>query len=96
MPHPITGRHALYALGHGAHGIRGWPEAEALDLIDELKRHALAEHHIYRHRYAVGDVVVWDTMQTMHCATPIGLPGQGADPRLLWRISVRGRPRIYR
>ena len=74
-PHPVTGRKALYALGHGAHGVRGWPEEEGLALIESLKTHVLQERFIYRHRYAVGDVVVWDTMATMHRATPIGIAG---------------------
>ena len=95
-PHPVTGRKALYALGHGAHGVRGWPEEEGLALIESLKTHVLQERFIYRHRYAEGDVVVWDTMATMHRATPIGIAGRDADPRLLWRISVRGVPAVCR
>ena len=67
-------------------------EAEAL--LDELKDHALQERHIYRHKYAVGDLAVWDTLQTMHAATPIGAATSKADSRLLWRISVRGRPAV--
>ena len=69
MRHPVTGRKALYALGHGAHAIRGMPDAEAEALLDALEDHALQERHIYRHRYAVGDRVVWDNLQTMHAAT---------------------------
>lgn len=95
MPHPITGRKALYALGHGAYAIEGMPDAEAGALLDALKDHALQERHIYRHRYSVGDLVVWDTLQTMHAATPIGVATSKADSRLLWRISVRGRPAVH-
>ena len=95
MPHPITGRKALYALGHGAYAIKGMPDAEAGALLDALKDHALQERHIYRHRYSVGDLVVWDTLQTMHAATPIGVATSKADSRLLWRISVRGRPAVH-
>ena len=50
MPHPVTGRKALYALGHGAHAIEGMAVAEAEALLDELKDHALEERHIYRHK----------------------------------------------
>lgn len=95
MPHPVSGRRALYALGHGAYGIRGMPDDEAGDLIDSLKNHALDESRIYRHHYRVGDLVVWDTLQTMHCATPIDIASGRSDARLLWRISVRGLPRIH-
>ena len=95
MRHPITGRRTLYALGHGAYDIKDLPDREAEALLDELKDHALQERHIYRHRYAVGDLVVWDTLQTMHAATPIDVATSGEDSRLLWRISVRGRPAVY-
>ena len=95
MRHPITGRRTLYALGHGAYAIKGMPEREGEALLDTLKDHALQERHIYRHRYSVGDLVVWDTLQTMHAATPIDVATSNADSRLLWRISVRGRPAVY-
>ncbi len=95
LPHPITGRKALYALGHGAYAIRDMPDGEADELIETLKDHVLQEQYIYRHQYAVGDLVVWDTFQTMHSATPIDVATSDANSRLLWRISIRGRPHIY-
>ncbi|ETW98263.1 MAG: hypothetical protein ETSY1_19465 [Candidatus Entotheonella factor] len=95
MAHPVTGRKVLYALGHGAYGIKGMPEPEAEDFIDDLKTHVLQERYIYRHKYEVGDLAVWDTFQTMHSAVPIDVATSEADSRLLWRISVRGKPSIY-
>ncbi len=95
MRHPITGRKTLYALGHGAYAIKGMPDGEAETLLDALKEHALQERHIYRHKYSVGDLVVWDTLQTMHAATPIDIAMSNGDARLLWRISVRGRPAVH-
>ena len=95
MEHPITGTNALYAFGHGMHGIEGWDEAEAMALIEELKNFAAQERFIYRHPYRVGDVVLWDTFQTMHRGTPIDVPTGVGDSRLLWRISVRGKPEVY-
>ena len=93
--HPVTGRKALYALGHGAYAIRGMPDDEGEAFLDSLKDHVIQERHIYRHKYAVGDLVVWDTLQTMHAATPIDAATSKADSRLLWRISVRGRPAVH-
>ena len=95
MRHPITGRKVLYALGHGAYAIKGMPGDEAEALLDALKDHVLQERHIYRHKYSVGDLVVWDTLQTMHAATLIDIATTESDARLLWRISVRGRPAIH-
>lgn len=94
-PHPVTGRKALYALGHGAHAVKGLPDDEGLALIESLKAHALQERFIYRHRYRVGDLTIWDTLATMHRATPIDVPRSPSDARLLWRISVRGKPTIH-
>lgn len=95
LSHPITGRKALYALGHGAYGIKDMPQTAAEDLIAELKDHVLQEKYIYRHKYDVGDIAVWDTFQTMHSAVPIEAATSETDARLLWRISIRGKPRIY-
>ena len=95
MRHPTTGRKTLYALGHGAYAIKGMPDGEAEALLDTLKDHVLQERHIYRHKYSVGDLVVWDTLQTMHSATPIDIATSESDSRLLWRISVRGRPAVH-
>lgn len=95
MNHPIVDREMFYALGHGAYGIEGMPQDDAERLIASLKDHVLQECFIYRHAYEAGDVVIWDTLQTMHCATPIELPESSAQERLLWRISVRHKPAIY-
>lgn len=95
MTHPVSGKRALYALGHGAHGIKGMADDEAMALIEQLQRHVLQEQYIYRHRYEVGEVAIWDTLQTMHRATPIDFVVGDDTARLLWRISVRGAPAIY-
>ena len=92
MAHPITGTRALYALGHGAHGIKDMEDDEADALLEELKEHCVQPRFIHSHTYEVGDVVIWDTLQTMHRATPIDIASKLDDSRLLWRISVRGKP----
>ena len=95
MTHPIAGHRALYALGHGAHGAEGMDDEQAMPLLYALREHAIDDQHVYKHKYKVGDVVVWDTFQTMHRATPIDVATTDEDSRLLWRISVRGTPRVY-
>ena len=77
------------------YGIDGWDAEEAQELIESLKEHVAQEQFIYRHKYAVGDLVIWDTLQTMHRATPIDVATSPEDSRLLWRISVSGRPEAY-
>jgi taurine dioxygenase len=83
--HPITGRTALYAVSGSSFGIEGMPEDEAIDLLDELKRHATQENYQLRLKYGVGDVVVWDNASLLHSATLT----DAADPRTLWRITIK-------
>jgi len=95
MSHPITGAKSLYAMGHGAHGIKNMDDADADEIIESMKDHVLQEKFIYRHPYRPGDLVIWDTLSTMHSATPIDIPESEQEERLLWRISVRHKPAIY-
>jgi taurine dioxygenase len=83
--HPITGRTALYAVSGSSFGIEGMPEDEAVDLLDELKRHATQEKYQWRLKYGVGDVVIWDNASLLHSATLI----DPNDPRTLWRITIK-------
>ena len=83
--HPVTGRKALYAVSGSSFGIEGMPEDEALDLLDELKRHATQEKYQLRLKYGVGDVVVWDNASLLHSATLT----DPSDPRTLWRITIK-------
>jgi taurine dioxygenase len=90
--HPATGRKSLYAVAGSIRGIRGMPQAEADVLIAELRAHALKPEFQYAHHYAVGDVIAWDTLQTLHTATEIAPASGPRDTRLLHRISVKGLP----
>lgn len=92
-PHPVTGVKTLYSVAGSSRGIVGMDEAEGMALLRELTAHALAERFVYRHKYAVGDVIAWDTQATMHAATPIRAATGPTDTRRLYRISVKGRPR---
>ena len=83
--HPITGRTALYAVSGSSFGIEGMPEDEALELLDELKRHATQEKYQVRLKYGVGDVVIWDNASLLHSATLI----DPNDARTLWRITIK-------
>jgi len=89
--HPATGRKALYGVSGSSFGIVGMAEQDASSLLDELTRHATREEYVYSHRYAVGDVVVWDNYSTLHSATPIPPATSPADTRHLHRISVKAR-----
>ena len=67
--HPTSNRRALYLASHASH-IVGWPVEDGRELLDELMEHATQPQFVFRHRWRVGDVVIWDNLATMHRATP--------------------------
>jgi taurine dioxygenase len=83
--HPVTGRKALYAVSGSSFGIEGIPDDEAIALLDELKAHATQPKYLYRLKYGVGDVVIWDNASLLHSATLV----DPNDARTLWRITVK-------
>jgi taurine dioxygenase len=85
--HPSTGRKALYVTAGECIGISGMPEDEALDLIAELDAHCVRPEFCYRHRWRVGDLVMWDNASAMHLAIcDYALP----ERRLMHRTTVIG------
>jgi len=66
---PGSGRKSLYIASHAVR-IVGWPDDEGRALLDELTVHATQPQFVYRHTWAVGDLVIWDNLATMHRGTP--------------------------
>ena len=64
---PRTGRHSLFLASHAGR-IVGWPVPEALLLLRELTEHSTQRELVYRHKWRVGDLVLWDNGATMHRA----------------------------
>ena len=64
---PRTGRRSLYLSSHAGR-IVGWTVQDSLIFLKELIEHATQPSFVYRHRWAVGDTVIWDNRQTMHRA----------------------------
>jgi alpha-ketoglutarate-dependent 2,4-dichlorophenoxyacetate dioxygenase len=62
---PRNGRVSLFLSSHGGQ-IVGWPLAEARMLLRDLTEHATQREFVYRHRWRVGDLVMWDNGATMH------------------------------
>jgi alpha-ketoglutarate-dependent 2,4-dichlorophenoxyacetate dioxygenase len=63
--HPVTGRKSLFLASH-AGAIVGWTIPEARMFLHELTEHATQREFVYRHKWRVGDLVMWDNRQTMH------------------------------
>lgn len=66
--HPETGRQALYLGNHTSH-IEGMPLDEGRTLLQELLEHATQPHFVYRHKWRVGDIVIWDNRSLLHKAS---------------------------
>ena len=66
--HPETGRKALFVNPGHTTRIEGMDEAESDELLESLFAHSLEPAHVYRHKWRVGDVVVWDNRRVMHQA----------------------------
>lgn len=67
--HPTTGRKSIYLSSH-AGKIVGWPEPEAKAFLMDLTEIATQREFTYSHKWAVGDLVMWDNRVTMHRARP--------------------------
>jgi taurine dioxygenase len=65
--HPETGRKALY-VGSRLRKFAGMTEEESAPLIAFLNDHAVRYEFVYRHRWTVGDLVMWDNRCSMHFA----------------------------
>jgi alpha-ketoglutarate-dependent 2,4-dichlorophenoxyacetate dioxygenase len=81
--HPVSGRTSLYLASHASH-IIGRPVEEGRALIEELIAFATQPQFVYRHRWAVGDLVMWDNRCTMHR----GRPYDDTQRRVLHRTTV--------
>ena len=83
--HPVTKRRSLYLSSH-AGGIVGWPVPEARSFLRDLVEHATQRQFVYAHKWAVGDLVMWDNRQTMHRARPF----PANEPRDMRRTTLMG------
>jgi alpha-ketoglutarate-dependent 2,4-dichlorophenoxyacetate dioxygenase len=67
--HPGSARKVLYLASHASHVI-GWPLEEGRALLRELIEFATQSQFTCRHKWRVGDLLVWDNLATMHRGTP--------------------------
>ena len=85
--HPVTGRKCLYVTEGECTAIEGLPEEEALGLISELHAHLIRPEFHYRHKWRVGDLLMWDNCTCQHLAVQdYKLPQR----RLMHRVTVNG------
>lgn len=64
--HPITGRKALYAPKCVVPYIVGMSRQDSQELLQELHERSFRPELVYRHKWRVGDGVLWDNACVMH------------------------------
>lgn len=85
--HGETGREAIYVNPIRIERILGMDDEEALPLLESLLAHAIEPRHEYRHRWRLGDVVMWDNRNLLHKANG---DYDMAERRYLYRLMLEG------
>jgi alpha-ketoglutarate-dependent 2,4-dichlorophenoxyacetate dioxygenase len=80
---PVNGRDSLYIASH-TYAIDGMSEKAAQSLLAELIDFATAPGHTFLHRWAPGDVIMWDNRAVLHR----GRPWPSDQPRHMVRTTI--------
>lgn len=80
---PDTGRQYLFVNQPWTAMIIGLSETESCALHDELSRHFYAPGEVYEHKWAEGDLVLWNNLAVQHAR---GEAGSGK--RTLQRVTI--------
>ncbi|MBC2640042.1 MULTISPECIES: TauD/TfdA family dioxygenase [unclassified Rhodococcus (in: high G+C Gram-positive bacteria)] len=84
--HPETGRKGIFVNPGFTSHIAGVSEAESRGILDFLYAHLTKPEHIVRHRWRLGDLVLWDNRSTVHYANR----DYGTQHRVMHRITLEG------
>ena len=84
--HPETGRKVIYVSPHLTSHIADMEREEGRALLDALIAHATHSRFVWKHRWQVGDLVMWDNRCTMHRRMPF----DDRQRRVMWRTQVFG------
>jgi taurine dioxygenase len=83
--HPETGRKSLYFDPGKIVRIEGADDAESEQLIADLKGYMIQPDAEYHHKWAKGDIVIWDNRCSYHRAAGDYPP---EEDRIHWRVSI--------
>jgi len=84
--HPETGRKCIYLGEHASH-VLGLPLEEGRALIRRIIAHATQSQYVFRHRWRVRELVMWDNRALLHSATDFDWIN---DVRVLRRTTTVG------
>lgn len=85
--HPADGRKALWVSTGTVVEIVGAEDPTDLALLDELVAFGTQERFVYRHKWAQGDLLMWDNRCTLHTGS---LYDDQKYDRLMHRLWVKG------
>lgn len=92
ITHPYTRKKILFVNDGITVKILDLPEEEGSNLLKSLVDHAHREEFIYRHKWRVGDLLMWDNFATQHLAMhDYVLPRR----RRMQRTTVQGTAPVY-
>jgi taurine dioxygenase len=92
LVHPISGRKILYADPGYTVCIDGMDPQESSELLEFLFQHQVQPQFQYAHRWAEGDVLIWDNLQTLHKADA---DYRADEPRMVRRCQAMA-DRVFR
>jgi taurine dioxygenase len=84
--HDETGEKALYVCRAFTQKFTGWRRNESQGLLETLFNHSTRPEYQARHRWQVGDLIMWDNRAVLHYA----VHDHGDKPRLIHRLQVEG------
>jgi taurine dioxygenase len=87
--HSRTGRKAIYVNEMSTAKIVELCDEESRAVLDFLFKHTVQQEFVYRHRWARGDLLMWDNESTQHLA----LGDYDINvPRIMFRTTLLGVP----
>ncbi len=87
--HPETGRKCLFLGMHASH-IDGISGTAGKSKVRELESHATEDRFIFRHKWEVGDLLMWDNRCLLHRADANF--DAALHPRVMHRTCLKGTP----
>jgi len=87
--HDDSGRKALYVSEMTSVAIEGMTEEESRPLLQYLYDHSVVPENVYRHRWQLGDTMMWDNRSAMHIALA---DYDHSQRRIMYRTTLLGQP----
>lgn len=85
--HPVNGRKGVYFHPIKVEYLDGMTPDESRELLWDLLKKTTREEFVYRHRWQVGDFLIWDNRAALHQAD---FDYDQAESRVMYRMILKG------